>query len=64
MARRKAAKRRYQTITFKAFEDSDRDILDWWEGIEEGERSDALRDLIRVYLGKQPRRNRTLNIPE
>jgi len=64
MARRKAAKRRYQTITFKAFEDSDRDILDWWEGIEEGERSDALRDLIRVYLGKQPRRNKTLNIPE
>jgi hypothetical protein len=63
MGKRKAAKRRYQTITFKAFEDSDRDILDWWEGIEEGDRSDELRDVIRVYLGKQPRR-KTMNIPE
>ncbi|MEZ4666566.1 MAG: hypothetical protein R3E39_01380 [Anaerolineae bacterium] len=51
-------------ITFKVFEDTDSDILDWWEGIDEGERSDAVRDLIRGYLGKQPRRNKLLTIPE
>ena len=64
MAKRKTSKRRYRMITFKVFEDTDSDILDWWEGIDEGERSDALRDLIRAYLGKQPRRNKLLTIPE
>jgi len=64
MVKRKTGKRRYRMITFKVFEDSDSDILDWWEGIDEGERSDALRDLIRGYLGKQPRRNKLLTIPE
>jgi hypothetical protein len=64
MAKRKTSKRRYRMITFKVFEDTDSDILDWWEGIDEGERSDALRDLIRDYLGKQPRRNKLLTIPE
>jgi hypothetical protein len=56
MAKRNTNKRRYRMITFKVFEDTDSDILDWWESIDEGERSDALRDLIRGYLGKQPRR--------
>jgi hypothetical protein len=64
MPKRKTNKRRYRMITFKVFEDTDSDILDWWEGIDEGERSDALRDLIRGYLGKQPRRNKLLTIPE
>ena len=64
MAKRKSNKRRYRMITFKVFEDTDSDILNWWEGIDEGERSDALRDLIRGYLGKQPRRNKLLTIPE
>ncbi len=64
MAKRKTSKRRYRMITFKVFEDTDSDILDWWEGIDEGERSDALRDLIRGYLGKQPRRSKLLTIPE
>jgi hypothetical protein len=64
MAKRKTSKRHYRMITFKVFEDTDSDILDWWEGIDEGERSDALRDLIRGYLGKQPRRNKLLTIPE
>ncbi|MDX2136545.1 MAG: hypothetical protein SF123_00495, partial [Chloroflexota bacterium] len=64
MAKRKTSKRRYRMITFKVFEDTDSDILDWWEGIDEGERSDALRDLIRGYLGKQPRKNKLLTIPE
>jgi hypothetical protein len=64
MAKRKTSKRRYRMITFKVFEDTDSDILDWWEGVDQGERSDALRDLIRGYLGKQPRRNKLLTIPE
>jgi hypothetical protein len=64
MSKRKTSKRRYRMITFKVFEDTDSDILDWWEGIDEGERSDALRDLIRGYLGKQPRKNKLLTIPE
>jgi len=64
MAKRKTSKRRYRMITFKVFEDTDSDILDWWEGIDEGERSDALRDLIRGCLGKQPRQHKLLTIPE
>ena len=64
MAKRKMAKRQYRMITFKVFEDSDGDILDWWEAIEEGERSDAVRDLIRGYLGQQPRIRKLLTIPE
>lgn len=36
MAKRKTSKRRYRMITFKVFEDTDSDILDWWEGIDEG----------------------------
>lgn len=64
MAKRKTSKRRYRMITFKVFEDTDSDILDWWEEIDEGERSDALRDLIRGYLGKQPRKHKLLTIPE
>lgn len=47
MARHKPRKRPYRTITFKVFYDTDEDILDWWEGIENGERSETLRDLIR-----------------
>ena len=64
MAKRKTAKRQYRMITFKVFEDSDGDILDWWEAIDEGERSDAVRDLIRGYLGQQPRIRKVLTIPE
>ena len=47
MSKRKPSKRQYRTITFKVFYDTDEDILDWWEGIENGERSEMLRDLIR-----------------
>ena len=64
MAKRKTTKRQYRMITFKVFEDSDGDILDWWEAIDEGERSDAVRDLIRGYLGQQPRTRKLLTIPE
>src|SRR4051794_2945844 len=64
MPKRKTTKRQYRMITFKVFEDSDGDILDWWEAIDEGERSDAVRDLIRGYLGQQPRIRKLLTIPE
>lgn len=64
MSKRKTAKRRCRMITFKVFDDADSDILDWWDGIDEGERSDAVRDVIRIHLGQQPRHNRLLTIPE
>lgn len=50
MAKKKKSKRAFKLIAFKAYYDTDQDILDWWESIEEGERSDALRDLIREQL--------------
>ena len=34
MAKRKKQKRQHKTLSFKAFEDTDQDILDWWEGID------------------------------
>ena len=66
MARRKSKKRAYKLINFKAYYDQDADILVWWEGIEEGERSDAIRDLIREFLGIQPRRwtGKSIDLPE
>jgi hypothetical protein len=64
VTKRKAAKRNYRMVTFKVYFDTDRDILDWWEGIDEGERSDALRDVIRSHLGKSPRQGKRLSIPE
>ncbi len=51
MAKHRTKKRNYRMINFKVYYDTDQDILDWWEGIEAGERSDAVRDLIREQLG-------------
>ena len=51
MPKKKKSKRAFKLIAFKAYYDTDQDILDWWESIEEGERSDAMRDLIREQLG-------------
>jgi hypothetical protein len=48
--RTRPAKRGHKVIAFKAFFDTDRDILDWWEGMQDGERSDMIRDLLRGYL--------------
>jgi len=61
MPKRRPKKRNYRTITFKVYYDTDEDILDWWEGIEAGERSDAIRDLIREQLGQQPLRQTKLS---
>jgi hypothetical protein len=58
MTKRKKQKRQYRMITFKVFYDTDQDILDWWEGNEEGERSDAIRELIRDHLAGRSSRQR------
>ncbi len=59
MAKRKKQKRQHKTLSFKAFEDTDQDILDWWEEIEEGQRSDAIRELIREHLTGRSGRQRS-----
>lgn len=58
MTKRKIPRRQHKLIAFKAFDDTDQDILDWWEGIEEGERSGAIRDLIREHLNGRHGRHR------
>ena len=45
------SRRNYKLIGFKAYHDRDADLLAWWEHIEPGQRSDALRDLMRIALG-------------
>lgn len=66
MAKRPKKQRGYKMIAFKAYVDNDAEILEWWENIEEGERSETLRDLIRVSLGLSPKaqRKRQLESPE
>lgn len=65
MAKRRPKKRNYRMIAFKVYFDTDQDILDWWEGIEAGERSDSIRDVIREYIGVQPKRKvKTIDLPE
>lgn len=48
---RQKKKRQHKLIGFKAYFDTDTDILDWWDGIADGERSHMIRDVIRAYLG-------------
>ncbi|MEQ8677108.1 MAG: hypothetical protein RLP44_29690 [Aggregatilineales bacterium] len=66
MTKKKKSKRAFKLIAFKAYYDTDQDILDWWEGIEEGERSDAMRDLIRDQLGVVRRKSKVpiIDLPE
>lgn len=66
MPKHKSNKRHYKLINFKAYADTDADILAWWNSITEGERSEALRDLIRAYLGVTPRPRRApiVDLPE
>jgi hypothetical protein len=66
MSKRKPKKRNYRMIAFKVYYDSDQDILDWWEGIEAGERSDAIRDLIHEHVGVRRRPGKTpiIDLPE
>ena len=60
---KKQKKRSYRTITFKVYLDDDADILDWWDGIEAGERSDAIRDMIREFLELPVRHRKRIQIP-
>src|SRR5437870_4494316 len=48
-----STRRPSKTIGFKAFQDTDQDILEWWEGLPEGQRSQVLRDLIRSAMADQ-----------
>ncbi len=50
MSQKRPPKRGHKLIAFKAFFDTDRDILDWWEGMQDGERSEVIRDLLRGYV--------------
>lgn len=52
--RKRPAKREHKLIAFKAFFDTDREILDWWEGMAEGERSDVIRSLLKGYVQGLP----------
>lgn len=56
---RKKKKRQHKLIGFKAYFDTDSDILDWWEGIADGERSHVIRDVIREHLGLPAAKRKT-----
>ena len=66
MPRKKRSKRPFKLIAFKAYYDTDTDILEWWEGIEEGERSEEIRELIREQFGvrRQRRSDKIIDLPE
>jgi len=57
-------RRKYKLIAFKAYYDEDEDILEWWEGIQDGERSEFIRDVVRQYLDLPTKRRKKLIIPE
>lgn len=57
-------RRKYKLIAFKAYYDEDEDILEWWEGIPDGERSEVIRDVVRQYLDLPTKRRKKLIIPE
>lgn len=40
-----------QTLFFVVDSDRDADIIRWYNGVESGKRSEALRDIIRAGLG-------------
>jgi hypothetical protein len=64
MSKLKKRRREYRFIGFKVYADSDQDILAWWEAIDEGQRSDAIRDLIREWLGLPTRRKQQPDLRE
>lgn len=50
MSQRKRYKRRLsRMIGFKAFVDTDQDIIAWWDSLPPGQRSETLRTIIRDY---------------
>lgn len=44
-------RRASRNIGFKAFADTDRDIVTWWNRLPDGERSEILRQIIRTAMG-------------
>ena len=52
MSRKKKAPKK--GISLKAFADTDADIIAWWEAMPNGERSRALREIIRAAISPQP----------
>lgn len=58
MRSRKAAKHQSKYIGLRAYVDADADLVAWWESYPVGERSDALRELMRSALGYQEPRPR------
>ncbi len=52
MSRKKALKK---SIGFKALDDADADIIAWWETLPGGDRSQALREIIRAAIGHTSR---------
>jgi len=50
MSQKRPPKRGHKLIAFKAFFDTDREILEWWEGMQDGERSEVIRELLRGYV--------------
>lgn len=65
MAKRRPKQRTYKMINFKVYFDSDEDILDWWDGIEAGERSEIIRDVIREHIGSPfKRQTKRIELPE
>lgn len=61
MRRKSKARREHKLIGFKAYRDTDADLLAWWESIRAGERSDILRHLVRAALGYESLRPRPTN---
>lgn len=58
-------RRKSKNIGFKAFEDTDTDILGWWESLPAGERSAALRQVIRAAMcSGSPKQNGNGHPPE
>ncbi|HUN09110.1 MAG TPA: hypothetical protein PLQ56_21060 [Aggregatilineales bacterium] len=64
MSKQRKRRREYRFIGFKVYAESDQDILAWWEAIDEGQRSDTIRDLIRERLGLETRRKRQPDLRE
>ncbi len=54
MSGKRTPKRGHKLIAFKAFFDTDRDILEWWDGMQDGERSEVIRELLRGYVRGLP----------
>jgi hypothetical protein len=61
---RKRNRRQHKVIGLKVYADCDADIINWWESIAVGERSDVLRDMIRMAIGgRVVQRQAPMDIP-